>query len=278
MSFITRDSVIHLATSCSLKVPLAPIKRIQCVMQVHAFDLMTAYDAVDKQRTAAFWKGAAVDIFTILPTALLRQILSDLILSTIFSDKTSFSLAERRILRIGTGICVRLALYPLDVVKTRLMADLGTFSKDFVYTNPLQCGVETYLDDGVAGLYKGLDVALLSEIPYQAVAVLSNDVIKHFLRDKQPSRLLTLGIHAVSSQIAQAVTYPLSTIQRRMQSTGKINPNNHDYEDSLTCAKRTFQEEGLRGLYNGCLLNLVDIPASFLHYFLYVGIKNKFAN
>lgn len=64
------------------------------------------------------------------------------------------------------GLCTKLLVYPLDLIKKRLQIqgfsqNRQTFGKHFVANHMLQCLYQVCRDEGLRGLYKGLNPSLL---------------------------------------------------------------------------------------------------------------------
>lgn len=61
------------------------------------------------------------------------------------------------------GAISMLFVYPLDYCRTRLANDIGK-----QYTGLINCVSKTYGTDGIAGLYRGLNVSLFGIFIYRA--------------------------------------------------------------------------------------------------------------
>uniref|UniRef100_A0A2K6URF9 Solute carrier family 25 member 20 n=1 Tax=Saimiri boliviensis boliviensis TaxID=39432 RepID=A0A2K6URF9_SAIBB len=67
------------------------------------------------------------------------------------------------------------------------------------------------------------------------------------------------------------VGHPLDTVKIQA-SSGEIK-----YTGTLDCAKKLYQEFGIRGIYKGTVLTLMrDVPASGMYFMTYEWLKNIF--
>ncbi|SAM09294.1 hypothetical protein [Absidia glauca] len=143
------------------------------------------------------------------------------------------------------GVVEILALYPLDVIKTRAQlssgASVGVVSsfKEIVKT------------EGARTLYRGIAFPLSVEAPKRAITFAANEQFtvmykKLFgLEHVTPSLALATGVSAGITEAA--VIVPFELVKVRLQDKA----NAHIYKNAADALKKILQKEGVFALYNG---------------------------
>lgn len=70
--------------------------------------------------------------------------------------------------------------YPLDVIHTRITCDLSKNQSQRLYTTTFDCFNRTNLDEGRRGLFKGVELALLSGILRTTLTLPIYDLVSRF--------------------------------------------------------------------------------------------------
>jgi hypothetical protein len=155
------------------------------------------------------------------------------------ADGSPPSVRERAAAAAAAGALRTLLLYPLDVARTRIAADVGggvaagataaattTTTPTVVprsYTGIGQALLATWRAEGRRGLYRGLAPSLAGSAVYTAAALVAYDELRGALPADRRSReaawypLLQVGAGAGAGVVAQTLAYPLDTVRRRMQ-------------------------------------------------------------
>lgn len=168
------------------------------------------------------------------------------------------------------------AVYPIDLVKTRLQnqrisSDIG----EKLYKNSLDCFRKVIKFEGVAGLYRGLLPQIVGVAPEKAIKLTVNDLV----RDKMATRdgKIPVWAEVLAGACAGACqvifTNPLEIVKIRLQVAGEIATTRR------LGAMEVVKDLGVRGLYKGapaCLLR--DIPFSGIFFPLYAHLKKFSAN
>uniref|UniRef100_A0A8C0ZZ71 EF-hand domain-containing protein n=1 Tax=Castor canadensis TaxID=51338 RepID=A0A8C0ZZ71_CASCN len=164
------------------------------------------------------------------------------------------------------------AVYPIDLVKTRMQNQRGTGSVvgELMYKNSFDCFKKVLRYEGFFGLYRGLIPQLIGVAPEKAIKLTVND----FVRDKftrrdgsipLPAEILAGGC-AGGSQVI--FTNPLEIVKIRLQVAGEITTG------PRVSALNVLRDLGLFGLYKGakaCFLR--DIPFSAIYFPVYAHCK-----
>lgn len=167
------------------------------------------------------------------------------------------------------------AVYPIDLVKTRLQNQRVIVTTERLYTGALDCFAKVIRNEGPFGLYRGLLPQLVGVAPEKAIKLTMNDLMRSLLRNEHDGEISLLaecasGGTAGASQVI--FTNPLEIVKIRLQVQGeelKLNPLS-----SRKSAGGIVRELGFKGLYKGasaCLMR--DIPFSSIYFPCYSHLK-----
>ncbi|KAM4697529.1 electrogenic aspartate/glutamate antiporter SLC25A12, mitochondrial [Rhinophrynus dorsalis] len=167
------------------------------------------------------------------------------------------------------------AVYPIDLVKTRMQNQRSSFVEELMYKNSFDCAKKVLRYEGFFGLYRGLLPQLVGVAPEKAIKLTVND----FVRDKFTQRdgsvpllaEILAGGCAGGSQVI--FTNPLEIVKIRLQVAGEISTG------PKVRALTVLQDLGFLGLYKGakaCFLR--DIPFSAIYFPVYAHCKSLFAD
>uniref|UniRef100_A0A915I026 EF-hand domain-containing protein n=1 Tax=Romanomermis culicivorax TaxID=13658 RepID=A0A915I026_ROMCU len=168
------------------------------------------------------------------------------------------------------GACGATAVYPIDLVKTRMQNQRNmTMVGEVMYKNSWDCFRKVIRHEGFVGLYRGLVPQLLGVAPEKAIKLATND----FVRDRftrQGKIPLWAEILAGSCGGASQVmfTNPVEIVKIRLQTAGEIQAG------PRVSLSTIFKDLGLFGLYKGskaCFLR--DIPFSAIYFPVYAHAK-----
>lgn len=171
------------------------------------------------------------------------------------------------------------AVYPIDLVKTRMQNQRAVKAEDRLYKNSIDCFKKVIANEGARGLYRGLVPQLLGVAPEKAIKLTVNDLARSLLKDPKTGEL-TLGKEALCGGMAGAsqvvFTNPLEIVKIRLQVAGE-SARLHGIKPSSAWV--ITRELGLFGLYKGasaCLLR--DIPFSAIYFPIYAHCKKDLFN
>ncbi|XP_066431956.1 electrogenic aspartate/glutamate antiporter SLC25A12, mitochondrial [Eleutherodactylus coqui] len=167
------------------------------------------------------------------------------------------------------------AVYPIDLVKTRMQNQRSSFVEELVYKNSFDCAKKVIRYEGFFGLYRGLLPQLVGVAPEKAIKLTVND----FVRDKFTQRdgsipflaEVLAGGCAGGSQVI--FTNPLEIVKIRLQVAGEITTG------PRVRALTVLRDLGFFGLYKGakaCFLR--DIPFSAIYFPVYAHCKAQFTD
>ncbi|KAI5806724.1 mitochondrial carrier domain-containing protein, partial [Peziza echinospora] len=183
------------------------------------------------------------------------------------------------------GVVSQFSIYPIDTLKFRMQCEMV---EGGAKGNKLIASVmmSMWRNGGISTFYRGLPLGLIGVFPYSAIDLgtfewLKRTYIKHKAkklncdeRDIQAGPFIILGIGATSGSVGASVVYPLNLLRTRLQAQGTA-AHPHTYTGLRDCFSRTYNVEGVRGLFKGLTPNLLKvIPAVSISYLVYEQSKN----
>jgi len=76
------------------------------------------------------------------------------------------------------------AVYPIDLVKTRMQNQRSKVVGEVLYKNSIDCVKKVYKNEGARGFYRGLPPQLVGVAPEKAIKLTVNDLIREFATDQ----------------------------------------------------------------------------------------------
>lgn len=175
-----------------------------------------------------------------------------------------------------------LLLYPLEMARTRLAADVSTYGHTRKFSGTFDCLRQIYDKNGIRGLYAGMPVALFGVVLFRGLYMGGYDISKSVLGIGESSAknssvdtnsgsamadlLSRLGVAQAVTTVSGTLCYPLDTIRRRIMMQAKERTGNlpyhstvhvYYYKNSWHCFTRIVKEEGAHALFHGLGVNLV---------------------
>ncbi|KAK9900131.1 mitochondrial carrier [Cystobasidium minutum MCA 4210] len=166
------------------------------------------------------------------------------------------------------------AVYPIDLVKTRMQNQRSKVVGELLYKNGIDCAKKVYKNEGFKGFYRGLPPQLIGVAPEKAIKLTMNDLVRGKARDPDTGKIklyweVLAGAIAGASQVV--FTNPLEIVKIRLQMQGEMAKVTGDAPRG---AVHIIKQLGLLGLYKGasaCLLR--DVPFSAIYFTAYAHLK-----
>jgi solute carrier family 25 protein 42 len=237
------------------KTAIAPLDRIKILFQTdpnRAFSMASVREVSNKIYSSAgyraFWKGHTATLLRVVPYSATNFYVFDR--ARYFLENPDFSIhpvLARFAAGAFSGSVAVIVTYPFETLRARLAVDLiGRYSGGYVGATRTIVRAE-----GIRRLYSGLRPTLIGIIPYAGTSFAVYETLKGDQRSFH-SRLL---VGAIAGFVAQAATYPLDVVRRRMQ----VTPWN--YKSVTSTFKAVYIQEGIiHGLYKGLSMNLLKGP------------------
>jgi len=256
------------ATSLS-KTAMAPLERIKILLQTQSASQQITKEnqykgvipsmrrIIQEQGFWALWRGNGINIIRYFPAQALnfafKDVYKQVFMPRLGSDRqiSNLDYALRNMACGGAaGMTSLLAVYPLDLARTRVTSDIG--KKNTRYRGLLHCLRDVYATEGgVRALYRGIGISLCGIVPYRAVYFGGYDNIKRFLISSDPSTMDLFVAAQFTTFSAQIAAYPFDTVRRHMHLRG----GGHDrlYSSSFDCIRKIWSSSGGWGFYRGFL-------------------------
>ncbi|KAF6259403.1 mitochondrial carrier domain-containing protein [Scenedesmus sp. NREL 46B-D3] len=236
------------------RTAMAPLERIKMDLLLKTSTrsaTQTAMYVYEREGIAGFWKGNGLNLLRTAPFKALNFFSFDVYSKMLSNVWTDGSNSARFVAGAMAGITATLVCFPLDVLRTRLMAPWG-----HKYGGPLRTLQGMAKCEGLGALYAGCVPAVVGMAPSGAVFYGVYDLLKHHHLEKLNSSiaaaaaleqrqqhvdgsstgsaqqqqrqvqqqqqhelpvLYTLLYGAVAGAAAEAFLYPLEVIRRKMQ-------------------------------------------------------------
>nr|KYP34485.1 hypothetical protein KK1_044549 [Cajanus cajan] len=277
----------------------APLDRLKVVLQVQTkrAHIMPAIKDIWKEgRFLGFFRGNGLNVVKVAPESAIRFYTYETLKTVISSAKGGEAKGDiggtGRLLAGGlAGAVAQTAIYPLDLVKTRLQTfacesgrfpNLGTLSKDI------------WVQEGPRAFYRGLIPSLLGIIPYAGIDLAAYETLKdmsktYILHDGEPGPLVQLGCGTVSGALGATCVYPLQVVRTsnfyrfgfpwKLQNETLVDfrmQAQRSYKGMADVFRKTLEHEGFRGFYKGIFPNLLKVvPSASITYMVYESMKKS---
>ncbi|KAJ3151633.1 hypothetical protein HDU86_006052 [Geranomyces michiganensis] len=207
------------------------------------------------------------------------------------------------------GLISQFTIYPLETVKTRIMAQIAENSTSAASPPPLHSAPQLssanpslpsvgrsdthrllmstvrqmYKENGIRAFYRGCIPSLIGIVPYAGIDLGTYETLRSGYekrlrqrtgnKDAKAGSLRLLGFGAVSAATGAVIMYPLSVIRTRLQAQGTPS-HPYTYKNSFDVIRKTYAREGMFGFYKGLAPTLLKvIPAVSVAYVVYERAK-----
>jgi solute carrier family 25 (mitochondrial adenine nucleotide translocator), member 4/5/6/31 len=254
-----RAAVAGACAGALAKTIVAPIERVKILMQLQHSLTSTTYLNKNPFQVAstiyrdegvlAFWRGNFHNVLQQGGTSALNFMFMDyykaLAGNSVYASFLCGGLAG------GTATTL---LYPIQFLRTRLAADVGTTGHRSYPHGMRDVLRATLRVDGIVGLYQGYGIALAGIFLYRSLHMGGYDAIKTVAKTELTWTDKFAAAQFVSL-VAGTICYPIDSVRRRlMMQAGKEVKL---YRHSIHAFQSIFRQEGIRGFYRGLGPNLV---------------------
>jgi hypothetical protein len=184
----------------------------------------------------------------------------------------------------ATGaVLANAAVYPLDIVKTRIQVQVKRKPTDPVaagvdgthYDGTIDAITKIAKEDGILGLYAGINGALIGVASTNFAYFYWYSVVRTLYMSSQtlpkpPGTLVELSLGAAAGAVAQIFTIPIAVVTTRQQTQGK-----GERKGMMDTAKDVIEsEDGWTGLWRGLKASLVLVVNPAITYGAYQRLKD----
>lgn len=219
----------------------APIERVKLLLQTQHGNLSInecnrykgpidcIHRVVREQGIMSLWRGNIANVIRYFPSQAISFAMKDKykkILLKVYNN-SKIGHAEYLIISLisgGTAGATALAVtHPMDVIRTRLSADVGYSQATRQFTGILHCMTTIFHKSGITGLYKGFAVSLTGAVLFRGLHMGGYDAIKRFFMIDNKSSVFVKLLAAQSWTIlCGTICYPLDTIKRRVMMQADV--------------------------------------------------------
>ena len=228
----------------------------------------------------AFWRGNGANVLKVVPETAVKFAAFDALKQVVAVDPGNATTGERFVAGGVAGAAAQAAIYPLEIVKTR-MALSSNAAHPRAAPTTISGTIRSVLhESGARGLFRGLAPSLVGIVPYAGIDLMTNSTLREYVARRyqtagaEPGIPELLGCGMASSTTAMLATYPLNVIRTRMQTGGM--PGFPAYDTASKCLVDVARREGVRGLYRGIAPSLAKVlPASSISYAVYDTLSTE---
>ena len=223
----------------------------------------------------AFFRGNGANCVKVAPETGVKFVAFDVYSKMLAQDPSNVTVAERFVAGGLAGATGQTAIYPLEIAKTRL-----ALCKPGRYRGLGHCLSSVRADEGIRALYSGLGTSVVGIIPYAAIDLACNSILKEIVSQRldaegaEPSVPVLLGCGISSSTAAMLATYPINIVRTRLQiagmEEGAVVPKPWEV------VRETMKADGMRGFYRGLLPNMIKVlPATGISYTMFSVVSER---
>lgn len=237
-------------SACISKTATAPIERVKLILQTQDSNpsiiksgkryngIIETFARVAKEDgIRQFWRGNGANLIRYFPTQAInfacKERYKEIFNPANKETATFWRLLAGNLLAGGfAGATSMSVVYPLDLVRTKLAADIGSETKE--YSGIRDCLTKVYSTSGVSGLYKGFALSVVGIFIYRAAYFGLYDTTKPLISDNVIAKL---GLAQLVSNTSGIIAYPFDTVRRRMMMQSGHTGEEVLYRSSLGCVK-----------------------------------------
>ncbi|XP_069576611.1 mitochondrial adenyl nucleotide antiporter SLC25A23-like isoform X2 [Brachyistius frenatus] len=274
--YVWRQLVAGAVAGSVSRTGTAPLDRIKVFRQVHGSsdfkgNVLSGFQFLVKEGGPwSLWRGNGINVLKLAPETAIKFTAYEQIKSLMrdSNETRSLRIHERFVAGSLAGATAQTAIYPLEVLKTRL-----TLRRTGQYSGIADCAKQMLQREGVAAFYKGYVPNMLSIVPYAGIDLAVYETLKLSWLNRNrgladPGVMVLVGCGAVSSTCGQLASYPLALIRTRMQAQASVK--GAPRLSMLASLHSIVTQEGVAGLYRGISPNLLKVvPAVSVSYVVY---------
>ncbi|XP_063061396.1 mitochondrial adenyl nucleotide antiporter SLC25A23-like isoform X1 [Engraulis encrasicolus] len=279
--FVWRQLMAGAMAGSVSRTGTAPLDRLKVFLQVHGSksdqgNVLSGLRAMIKEGgLASLWRGNGVNVLKIAPETAIKFLAYEQIKRVMGggTDGGSLKVHERFVAGSLAGATAQTAIYPMEVLKTRL-----TLRRTGQYSGVTDCARQILEKEGIRAFYKGYVPNMLGIIPYAGIDLAVYETLKnawlqsHSGVSADPGVMVLVGCGALSSTCGQLASYPLALIRTRMQAQASVI--GAPQVSMVTLIRNIIMEEGVAGLYRGIAPNFLKvIPAVSISYVVYEHMR-----
>lgn len=274
--YVWRQLMSGAVAGCVARTATAPLDRLKVFRQVHSSsffsgNVLRGFQYMLKEGgLVSLWRGNGMNVLKIAPETAIKFSAYEQIKRMIrgHNENRNLRIYERFLAGSLAGATAQTAIYPMEVLKTRL-----TLRKTGQFSGMADCAKQMLQKEGVFAFYKGYVPNLLAIVPYAGIDLAVYETLKFAWLNRNsgvvdPGVMVLVGCGAVSGTCGQLASYPLALIRTRMQAQTSIK--GAPKVSMVALLQNIVAQEGVTGLWRGISPNLLKvIPAVTVSYVVY---------
>ncbi|KAM9324871.1 solute carrier family 25 member 43 [Gastrophryne carolinensis] len=210
----------------------------------------------------AFWKGNLTACLRLLPYSAIQLSAYHRLSALFVDDLGQISPTKAIVAGSMAGMLAAVAIYPTDVIKTRLIVQN---SMEPTYQGIVHALTTVYYQEGLRALYRGVSLSILGAVPFSTGLFLMDMSLDRLWREPgghlTPLQNFVNGCFAAG--VAQTLSFPFETVKKKMQAQSQILPQcggvDVHFNGVLDCFRQIVKVKGVLSLWNGLTANLLKI-------------------
>ncbi|KRT83680.1 mitochondrial carrier protein [Oryctes borbonicus] len=152
------------------------------------------------------------------------------------------ALASCAIAGAAAGLSQSFLNGPMELIKIRMQVSNDNRS-------PLRIAREIYYNEGIRGVFRGLNITILRELPAFSSYFVTYECLTRTSSNSPVSTGTMLVAGGLAGVVSWIISYPVDIIKTRLQIDGVDGPR--VYKNSLDCLKKSVAAEGYGFLVRG---------------------------
>ena len=176
-----------------------------------------------------------------------------------------------------SGGVARCIVHPLDTLKAKIQIQQSPKSSEFLSIS--RSFYMTMNTEGLKGLYKGLNIAVLGSLPATCIYFTTYELSKNALTQSEIFGKNPFFVYFWSGIAAETVScvffVPIDVIKERLQV--QENLKLYNYNGTLDAFRTILRSEGVRGIYKAYGATVASFgPFSAFYFLFYEKFKEYF--
>lgn len=232
---------------------------------------------VQRHGVFGLYRGLSVLVYGSIPKSAVRFGAFETFKKVSVDDKGNLRPMDRMLCGLGAGVCEAIfAVTPMETVKVKFINDRRSANPRF---RGFFHGCSVIVkDEGFGGLYKGVTATILKQGSNQAIRFFVMETCKDLYRGGDPKKPIPTLVTGVFGAFAGACSVfgntPIDVVKTRMQGLEAKR-----YKNTLDCAIKVFQNEGVTAFYKGTVPRLsrvcLDVAITFMLYDSFMEVFSK---
>ncbi|GJZ77759.1 calcium-binding mitochondrial carrier protein SCaMC-1-like protein isoform X1, partial [Tanacetum coccineum] len=197
----------------------APLDRLKVMLQVQTTRaaIGPAVKNIWKEGgILSFFRGNGLNVVKVAPESAIKFYTYELLKDFIGGgDKDDIGTSGRLLAGGMAGAVAQTAIYPMDLVKTRLQTYVCEVGK---VPSLSKLSKDIWVQEGPRAFYKGIIPSLLGIVPYAGIDLAVYESLKEMSKtyifvDSEPGPLTQLGCGTISGALGATCVYPLQVVR-----------------------------------------------------------------